>query len=60
MNLSRDLDTEIGPEGTRISEGQRVKIAIARALVKKPALMIFDDITSTLDRKSEKVIQETL
>lgn len=54
--LPDGLDTHIGTAGTQISGGQRQKIAIARALIRKPNILLFDEATSALDHDSEKRI----
>lgn len=59
-NMPMGLDTCIGEQGQNISGGQRQRLAIARALLKKPQVIIFDEATSNLDPSTERKIFENL
>jgi ABC-type multidrug transport system fused ATPase/permease subunit/GGDEF domain-containing protein len=60
MRLPGGYDAPVGVEGSFLSGGQRQRIAIARTLLRNPAIVVFDEATSALDAESEYHIQETI
>lgn len=59
-NFPDGLDTIVGERGAKVSGGQRQRIAIARALLRDPAILILDEATSSLDAESEQLVQVAL
>jgi ABC-type transport system involved in Fe-S cluster assembly fused permease/ATPase subunit len=59
-HLPDGYKTQVGERGLKLSGGEKQRVAIARTLLKKPALLIFDEATSALDSKTERALQEEL
>jgi len=54
------FDTDVGEKGGQLSGGQKQRIAIARAMIKNPAVLLLDEATSALDTESERIVQGAL
>jgi ABC-type multidrug transport system fused ATPase/permease subunit len=59
-SLPDGLDTQVGERGTRVSGGQRQRLAIARALYRRPSVLIFDEGTSALNTETETALLQEL
>ena len=59
-SLPDGYETRVGERGLKLSGGEKQRVAIARTLLKDPAILVFDEATSALDSRTERVIQQEL